>query len=68
MNDQTVDRFEAELTEILGAMKQLFGEFERRLGEAVSAQRLASSEARAEAADARAILRKLVQRAEDAVM
>jgi hypothetical protein len=65
MNDQTVDRFEAELTEILGAMKQLFGEFERRLGEAVSAQRLASSEARAEAADARAILRKLVQRAEE---
>src|SRR5487761_1620759 len=58
MNDQTVDRFEAELTEILGAMKQLFGEFERRLGEAVSAQRLASSEARA-------ILRKLVQRAEE---
>jgi hypothetical protein len=64
MNDQTVDRLEAELTETLGAMKQLFGEFERRLGETVSAQRLASSEARAEAADARAVLRKLLKRVE----
>jgi hypothetical protein len=65
MNDQTVDRLEAELTETLGAMKQLFGEFERRLGETVSAQRLASSEARAEAADARAVLRKLLKRVEE---
>lgn len=65
MNDQTVERFEAELTETLGAMKQLFGEFERRLGETVSAQRLASSEARAEAADARAVLRKLLKRVEE---
>jgi hypothetical protein len=65
MNDHIVERFEAELTEVLSAMKQLFGEFERRLGEAVSAQRLSSSEARAEAADARALLRKLVERAEE---
>ena len=65
MNDQTVERFEAELTEVLSAMKQLFGEFERRLGEAVSAQRLSSSEARAEAADARATLRKLLKRVEE---
>ena len=65
MNDAAIERLEAEATEVLGAMKELFREFERRLGEAVSAQRLASSEARAEAADARAILRKLVKRAEE---
>ena len=65
MNDHIVGRFEAELTETLGAMKQLFGEFERRLGETVSAQRLASSEAAASAADARAVLRKLLERVEE---
>ena len=65
MNDAAIERLEAEATEVLGAMKELFREFEKRLGEAVSAQRLASSEARAEAADARAILRKLVKRAEE---
>jgi hypothetical protein len=65
MNDETLTRLEAEATEVLRTLKELFGEFERRLGEAVSAQRLASSEARTEAADARALLRKLVQRAEE---
>src|SRR6185437_1157203 len=65
MNDAAIERLEAEATEVLGAMKELFREFEKRLGEAVSAQRLASSEARAEAADARAILRNLVKRAEE---
>lgn len=65
MNDVDIERLEAEATEVLGAMKELFREFEKQLGEAVSAQRLASSEARAEAADARAILHKLVQRAEE---
>jgi hypothetical protein len=64
MNDEAFARFESEAAEILGALKHLFREFERQLGEAVSAQRLESSEARAEAADARAILRKVAQRAE----
>ena len=64
MNDEAFARLETEAAEILGALKHLFREFERQLGEAVSAQRLASSEARNEAADARALLRKLVNRAE----
>lgn len=51
MNDQTLGRLEAEAGEILRTAKELFGEFERRLGEAVSAQRLANSEARNEAAE-----------------
>lgn len=50
MNQQDLERFETEAAEIVGAMKELFKEFEKRLGEVVSAQRLASSEARAEGA------------------
>ena len=65
MNDEAFARFETEAAEILGALKHLFREFERQLGEAVSAQRLASSEARNEAADVRALLRKLAKRAEE---
>ena len=65
MNDEAFARFETEAAEILGALKHLFREFERQLGEAVSAQRLSSSEARNEAADARALLRKLVKRVEE---
>jgi hypothetical protein len=65
MNDEAFARLETEASEILGALKHLFREFERQLGEAVSAQRLASSEARNEAADARVLLRKLVKRAEE---
>ncbi len=65
MNDAAIERLEAEATEVLGAMKELFREFEKRLGETVSAQRLASSEAAASAADARAVLRKLLERVEE---
>jgi hypothetical protein len=50
MNQQDLERFETEVVEIVGAMKELFKEFEKRLGEVVSAQRVASSEARAEGA------------------
>ena len=50
MNQQDLERFETEVAEIVGAMKELFKEFEKRLGEVVSAQRVASSEARAEGA------------------
>ena len=48
MNQQDLARLETEAAEIVGAMKDLFKEFENRLGELVSAQRIASSEARAE--------------------
>jgi hypothetical protein len=40
-----------EAAEIIGAMKDLFREFERHLGEIVSAQRTVSSEARAQGAE-----------------
>src|ERR1700722_6797723 len=50
MNQQDLARLETEAAEIVGAMKDLFKEFENRLGELVSAQRIASSEARAEGA------------------
>lgn len=66
MNDQTLGRLEAEAGEILRTAKELFGEFERRLGEAVSAQRLANSEARNEAVQVQTTLRELVKLAEAA--
>ena len=66
MNDQALGRLEAEAGEILRTAKELFGEFERRLGEAVSTQRLANSEARTEAAEVQATLRQLVKLAEAA--
>jgi len=46
MNERDLE----QAAEILGAMKDLFKEFENRLGEVVSTQRIASSEARAEGA------------------
>lgn len=65
MNDDAITRFQVEAVETIASLKELFREFERQLGETVSAQRLASSEARAEAADARAVLRKLLKRVEE---
>jgi hypothetical protein len=50
MNQQDLERLETEAAEIVGAMKDLFGEFEKQLGEIVSVQRIASSEARAQGA------------------
>lgn len=63
MNEQDLARFETQAAETLGAMKDLFKEFERRLAEVVGAQRLASSEASNEGAKARATLQALVQAA-----
>jgi hypothetical protein len=63
MNEQDLARFETQAAETVGAMKELFKEFERRLGEVVSAQRLASSEASNEVAKARATLQALLQAA-----
>ena len=48
MNQQDLARLETEAAEVVGAMRDLFREFERHLGEIVGAQRMASSEARAE--------------------
>jgi hypothetical protein len=48
MNQQDLARLETEVAEVVGAMKDLFREFERHLGEIVSAQRMAATEARAE--------------------
>jgi hypothetical protein len=50
MDSQDLARFETDVAEIVGAMKDLFAEFEKRLGEVVSAQRVTMSEARAESA------------------
>jgi hypothetical protein len=50
MNQQDLVRLESEAAEVVGAMRDLFREFERHLGEIVSAQRMASTEARAEGA------------------
>jgi hypothetical protein len=46
MNEQDIE----QAAEIAGAMKDLFREFQRQMGEMVTAQRIASSEARAEGA------------------
>ena len=50
MNQQDLVRLETEAAEVVGAMRDLFREFERHLGEVISAQRMASTEARAEGA------------------
>lgn len=63
MNEADIERFEAQAAETVGAMKALFREFENRLGEVASAQRLANSEARSEAAKSRAAFEELVRQA-----
>ena len=50
MNQQDLAHLETEAAEVVGAMRDLFREFERHLGEIVSTQRMASTEARAEGA------------------
>ena len=59
MDPQDLARFETDAAEIVGAMKELFAEFEKRLGEVVSAQRVAESETRAEGAHVTQQLREL---------
>lgn len=51
MDQQDLVRFESEAAEVVGAMRDLFREFEKHLGEVVSVQRMASSEARAQGAE-----------------
>lgn len=61
MDPQHLTRFETEAAEIVGAMKELFKEFENRLGEVVSIQRVSASEARSEGAQATRHLQELAQ-------
>ena len=61
MDQQDVTRFETEAPEIVGAMKELFKEFETRLGEVVSVRRVAASEARNEGAQAARQLQELTR-------
>jgi hypothetical protein len=52
MNQQDLTRLETEAAEVVGAMKELFKEFENRIGEVVNVQRVSASEARTEGAQA----------------
>jgi len=61
MDQQDVARFETEAAEIIGAMKELFKEFENRIGEVVSVQRVSASEARNEGAQAARQLQELTR-------
>lgn len=65
MNTQDLARLETEAAEIVGAMKELFNEFEKRLGEVVSVQRIAASESRAEGARTIQQLKELTASAKD---
>jgi hypothetical protein len=61
MHQQELTRFETEAAEIVGAMKELFTEFEKRIGEVVSVQRVSASEARTEGAQATQHLQELAR-------
>ena len=61
MHQQELTRFETEAAEIVGAMKDLFTEFEKRIGEVVSVQRVSASEARTEGAQATQHLQELAR-------
>jgi hypothetical protein len=67
MNPQDLARLETEAAEIVGAVKELFKEFENRLGEVVSVQRIAASESRAEGARAVQQLNELAVSARELV-
>lgn len=57
----TLTRLESEAAETVGAMKELFKEFEKRIGEVISVQRLSSSEARTEGAQVLQHLQELAR-------
>jgi hypothetical protein len=61
MNQQDLTRLESEAAEIVGAMKELFKEFEKHIGEVVSVQRVSASEARTEGAQAVQHLQELTR-------
>lgn len=66
-NELDIEGFEARAAETVGEMKALFREFQDRLGEVMGAQRLASTEARNEAATARGVLENLARAAQTIV-
>jgi hypothetical protein len=57
--DVTLTRLESEAAETVGAMRDLFKEFEKRIGEVISVQRLSAIEARTEGAQALQHLQEL---------
>jgi hypothetical protein len=59
-----LEHFETQAAETLGAMKDLYVEFETRLGEVVAAQRLAVSEARSEGSRVLAALETIARSAQ----
>src|SRR5579871_867395 len=61
MNAAQVARFDAQAAETVGAMKELFQEFERALGEVVAAQRVASSQAQEAGVKARLALEAIAR-------
>src|SRR6185437_2749739 len=65
--DVTLTRLESEAAETVGAMRELFKEFEKRIGEVVSVQRLSSSEARTEGAQVLQHLQELARCSRDLV-
>lgn len=59
--DVTLTHLESEAAETVGAMRELFKEFEKRIGEVISVQRLSSSEARTEGAQVLQHLQELAR-------
>jgi hypothetical protein len=59
--DATLTRLESEAAETVGAMRELFKEFEKRIGEVISVQRLSSSETRTEGAQVLQHLQELAR-------
>lgn len=67
MNQQELERLESEAAEIVGALKELFKEFEKRIGELVSVQRVSASEARTEGAQTTRHLQELASHSKSLV-
>lgn len=65
MSEDRLDAFERQATELVAAAKGLLNEFESRLGEVVSGQRVAESELRAESTRITHHLQELANRARD---
>jgi hypothetical protein len=59
VDERDMKRFENQAAETVGAMKELFAEFEKRLGEVLAGQRVAASEASAAGAKAAASLQSI---------
>ncbi len=65
--DDALTRLESEAAETVGAMRDLFKEFEKRIGEVISVQRLSASEARTEGTQVLQHLQELARCSTDLV-